>query len=66
LPDQAVVKVDPDVSASMLAAQVASLLGEPPRRTALREVGLRYVRENSFSHAADALEHEIASGLPAA
>ena len=66
LPDQAVVKVDPDVSASMLAAQVASLLGGPARRTALREVGLRYVRENSFRHAADALEHEIASGLPAA
>lgn len=60
LPDDAVVKVERDVSPDKLADELASLLRDRARRDALRESGLRYVRAHSFSRAAEALRREVA------
>jgi glycosyltransferase involved in cell wall biosynthesis len=59
LPDDVVVKVGRDVGPSELGTEVKSLLRNPGRQAALRQAGLRYVRERSFAHAAEALWREI-------
>jgi len=59
LPDNAAVKVDRDVSASELAAEIHSLLTDLARQDALREAGLQHVRENSFARAAATLWQTI-------
>jgi glycosyltransferase involved in cell wall biosynthesis len=51
LPDDAVVKVDRDVSPRALADEMATLLDDPARRKAMVEAGLRHATELSFASA---------------
>lgn len=55
LPDDALVKVAPDVEPETLARLLLSLLDDEERRRALGEAGRRLARERSFEHAADFL-----------
>jgi glycosyltransferase involved in cell wall biosynthesis len=65
LPDEAVVKVDPDISPELLAQEVMALLHDPARQATLRQRGLDHVRANSFAQVADALEREAESASAA-
>jgi glycosyltransferase involved in cell wall biosynthesis len=55
LPDDAVVKVAPDVDAVALAKVLRELLGDESRRAALSAAAGRYAGERSFAAVADAL-----------
>jgi glycosyltransferase involved in cell wall biosynthesis len=73
LPDDAVVRVEQDVSPDELAHEIGSLLRDPARQAKLSEGGLRYVRANSFARTAEALKREVdnleapvGEGLPGA
>jgi glycosyltransferase involved in cell wall biosynthesis len=60
LPDDCVVKVDPDAGPDAVAGAIGTLLHDDSRRAAQRTAGQRFARENSFEHAAKALYREIA------
>jgi glycosyltransferase involved in cell wall biosynthesis len=62
LPDDAVVKVEPDVSAERLAAVLMELLGDRQRREALRAEGQALARERSFEQVARYLYEEVVLG----
>ena len=51
LPDDAVVKVDREISAEDLSDRMSALLAHPDRRAAMVEAGLRHAAERSFSSA---------------
>jgi glycosyltransferase involved in cell wall biosynthesis len=51
LPDDAVAKVEPDVSAYALADEIAALLGDRARREGMAEAGRRHAEERSFASA---------------
>lgn len=51
LPDEAVVKVEREISAEDLADRMAALLDRPERRAAMVEAGIRHAKERSFSSA---------------
>jgi glycosyltransferase involved in cell wall biosynthesis len=51
LPDDAVVKVEREISAQDLAEEMSGLLADPGRRRAMVEAGLRHATEASFASA---------------
>jgi glycosyltransferase involved in cell wall biosynthesis len=51
LPDDAVVKVEREISAQELAEQMSALLADPVRRAEMVEAGLRHATERSFASA---------------
>ena len=55
LPDDCVVKVEPDVAPAELAAALDDLLADGARRRALSEAGRDYARASSFAMVADRL-----------
>lgn len=59
LPDDAVVKVEPDVAAADLADTIEALLGDPERRAALRTAARMLARERSFERTARFLYDEF-------
>ena len=52
LPDDVVVKVDPDIDADGLCAVVTALLDDVERRRELHRRALDHVRENTYAHEA--------------
>jgi len=59
LPDDAVVKVAPDVQAEPLGELVLALMNDAPRRTSLRSAGQALARDRSFEHAAQFLRENV-------
>jgi glycosyltransferase involved in cell wall biosynthesis len=66
LPDDAVVKVDPDVSVDALAETLSELLRNTRRCAALRTGALRYARAHSYPALAEALNNYLTSDVAAA
>ena len=66
LPDDAVVKVAPDVHPEALAELMLSLLDDAERRRALGEAGRALARERSFEHSADFLADLLSATARAA
>jgi glycosyltransferase involved in cell wall biosynthesis len=62
LPDQAVVKVTPDVRPDLLGHMLLALLDDAPRRASMRATAQGYARERSFEHAAQFLYEEVVLG----
>jgi glycosyltransferase involved in cell wall biosynthesis len=62
LPDEAVVKVSPDLSAEALGRMLLTLLDDAPRRASMRDGALRLAREQSFEHSAEFLYQEFVVG----
>lgn len=62
LPDDCVVKVDADVSAEDLAAQIAALLADGPRRRRLGQAAAAYAAENSFERLAEVIYRTVLTG----
>jgi glycosyltransferase involved in cell wall biosynthesis len=60
LPDSCVVKVDREMTADSLGAEIASLLHDDARRADLRNAGIEYARQHSFARAAEALYEILA------
>jgi glycosyltransferase involved in cell wall biosynthesis len=66
LPDNALVKVAPDIHPESLATVLLSLLDDGERRRALGEAGRALAREQSFEHAADFLADLVSAAARAA
>jgi glycosyltransferase involved in cell wall biosynthesis len=66
LPDNALVKVAPDIHPESLARLLLALLDDEERRRALGEAGQALAREQSFEHAADFLADLVSAAARAA
>ncbi len=66
LPDDALVKVAPDISPEALAQLFLSLLDDEERLRALGEAGRSLARDRSFEHAANFLAELLSAGARAA
>ena len=64
LPDEAVVKVSPDIPADDLGRMLIALLDDAPRRASMRDAARRFAREQSFEHAAEFLYREFVVNRP--
>jgi glycosyltransferase involved in cell wall biosynthesis len=62
LPDEAVVKVEREISAEDLAVSIATLLVHPEHRAAMIEAGLRHATERSFASAGEYLYERLVLG----
>jgi glycosyltransferase involved in cell wall biosynthesis len=62
LPDEAVVKVEREISAEELGDRMAALLANSERRAAMIEAGLRHATERSFASADDYLYARLVLG----
>jgi glycosyltransferase involved in cell wall biosynthesis len=62
LPDEAVVKVGPDIPSEALGQILVALLDDVPRRASMRAAGKRFAKEHSFERAAEFLYTEFVLG----
>jgi glycosyltransferase involved in cell wall biosynthesis len=66
LPDQAVVKVAPDIPADVLGRTLLALLEDAPKRASMQAAAQRFARKHSFEHAAQFLFENVVLGRRAA
>jgi glycosyltransferase involved in cell wall biosynthesis len=59
LPDECVWKVDREIDAPSLGSEIATLLSDDVRRSAMRAAGIEYARRNSFSRVAELLYERV-------
>jgi hypothetical protein len=62
LPDEAVVKVMPDIRPDLLGQTLLGLLDDAPRRASLQAAAQGLAREHSFEHAAQFLYERVVLG----